>query len=203
MRIEIALCLVAGVLSGADLPREKDGSLRVEAEAFSAQEKAGVRRWHVVSAPEGYSETASGKAYVEALPDTRTTHDDRLIRGENFSDVPGEMTVLHYRVEVTSPGRYFVWVRAYSTGTEDNSIHVGLNGEWPANGRRMQWCEGKNSWQWASKQRTAANHCGEPGKIYLEIPTPGLQTVSFSMREDGFRFDQWVMTQNPAWQPPQ
>jgi hypothetical protein len=98
---------------------------------------------------------ASGGAYLEILPDTRRTHDDPLVPGENFTNEPGHVGVLHYKVHVTTAGRYYVWVRAYSTGTEDNGLHVGLNGRWPASGQRMQWCEGKDSWRWESRQRTA------------------------------------------------
>jgi hypothetical protein len=198
-----AIALAALFAFAADPPAEREGVIRVEAESFAAQHKTSVRKWHVVKAPAGHSAGASGGAYVEALPDTRTTHDDKLTKGENFTDDPGTMAVLDYPVRFTTPGRYYVWVRAYSTGTEDNSIHVGVDGTWPESGKRMQWCEGKNSWQWASKQRTVANHCGEPGKIYLDIDKPGLHTISFSMREDGFEFDSWIMTTNPSLQPPE
>jgi hypothetical protein len=58
----------------------------------------------------------------------------------------------------------------------------------------MQWCEGKNKWTWASKQRTQENHCGEEKQIYLEIEEPGIHTIHFSMREDGTEFDAWAMT---------
>ncbi len=34
----------------------------------------------------------------------------------------------------------------------------------------------------------------EPYKIYLDIEQPGLHTIEFSMREDGFEFDKWLMT---------
>ena len=104
------------------------------------------------------------------------------------------MAVLTYLVHINTPGRYYVWVRAYSTGSEDNGLHVGLDGTWPASGQRLQWCEGKRSWRWESKQRTQKVHCGEPHKIYLDIETPGLHTIAFSMREDGFEFDKWLMT---------
>jgi hypothetical protein len=87
-----------------------------------------------------------------------------------------------------------VWVRAHSTGSEDNGIHVGLNGEWVPSGQRMQWCEGKKQWSWASKQRTKEVHCGVEQLIYLDIPTTGLHTISFSMREDGFEFDKFILT---------
>lgn len=142
-----------------------------------------------------HAASASGGAYLEALPDTRVTHDDVLVRGENFSNTPGEMAIIGYPIRFTTPGRYYVWVRAYSTGTEDNGIHVGLNGEWPASGQRMQWCEGQNAWTWASKQRTKEEHCGVEQQIYLDVPSAGVHTVNFSMREDGFEFDAFVLTQ--------
>lgn len=145
-----------------------------------------------------HAASASGGAYLEALPDTRITHDDVLVRGENFSNKPGEIAVLGYPIRFTTPGRYYVWVRAFSTGTEDNGIHVGLNGEWPASGQRMQWCEGKNAWTWASKQRTKEEHCGVEKQIYLDIPLAGVHTIYFSMREDGFEFDAFVLTQEYA-----
>ena len=190
---------------------EEDGLLIVEAEDFTRQEQDDVRRWYVVSqddapdvVPDGdpsHAASASGGRYLEILPDTRRTHDDELIRGENFSNEPGRLAILHYPVYFNTPGRYHVWVRAYSTGTEDNGIHVGLDGSWPESGRRMQWCEGKNSWHWESRQRTEENHCGEPGLIYLDVEEPGLHTVSFSMREDGFEFDQWLATTDASFTP--
>lgn len=175
---------------------EKKGMVAVEAEHFSSQTKEGLRKWELVRREaDGPAETAGNGAFLHLLPDTRVTHADRLIPGENFSNEPGKMAVLSYDVYFNTPGRYYVWVRAYSTGSEDNGLHVGLNGEWPESGQRMQWCEGKNQWTWASKQRTQAEHCGEPRKIFLDIPAKGLHTISFSMREDGFRFDKWLMAQ--------
>ncbi len=192
----LATCLVAS----AEIPIERDGLLAVEAENFDRQKLAEVRKWVIVS-DGAHSKGAGGDAYVEVLPDTRTTHDDELVRGENFTNEPGVMAVLEYDVSITNPGRYFVWVRAYSTGTEDNGIHVGIDGSWPDSGQRMQWCEGKHEWTWASKQRTAEQHCGVSGLIWLDIDEPGRHTVMFSMREDGFEMDAWVLTSDPGHTP--
>ena len=200
MRV-VGLFLATCLAAGAEVPTERDGLLVVEAESFSRQKLAEVRKWEIVSTGD-HAEMASGGTYVEVLPDTRATHDDKLIRGENFANEPGVMAVLEYDVSITSPGRYFVWVRAYSTGTEDNGIHVGIDGSWPESGQRMQWCEGKNSWKWASKQRTAEQHCGVPGLIWLDIDKPGRHTVMFSMREDGFEMDAWALSSDPAFVPP-
>jgi len=192
-------------------PLEKDGFVMVEAEQFYRQSANAVRTWVRVNGttiwqldagdPDSlHVATASRRTYLEALPDTRTTHDDELIPGENFSNEPGKIAILEYPVRFTNPGRYYVWVRAFSTGTEDNGIHVGLNGTWPESGRRMQWCEGKNQWQWASKQRTEEVHCGVEKLIFLDIPTAGLHTIAFSMREDGFEFDRFALSK--AYQSP-
>ncbi|GJM30763.1 MAG: hypothetical protein DHS20C17_33980 [Cyclobacteriaceae bacterium] len=185
--------------------------LKVEAEDFYKQTKTDQRKWYVVSA--GFQsdlkseedslhlDDASGGKYLEVLPDTRTNHQEKLVHGVNFSNEPGVMAVVHYQVNLTDTGRYYIWVRAYSTGSEDNGVHVGMDGQWPESGQRMQWCEVKNSWKWASKQRTREQHCGVPGLIYLDVKSPGAHDIQFSMREDGFEMDQWIMTTDPEYNP--
>ncbi|MEQ8211318.1 MAG: DUF5060 domain-containing protein [Lacipirellulaceae bacterium] len=195
----------------AELHEEQDGRLEVEAENFESQTHAKVRRWELTNkqmtptavsdSDPNHAEKASGGAYLELLPDTRRNHGEKLIPGENFSNEPGKVGVLNYKVRIKTPGKYYVWVRAYSTGSEDNGIHVGLDGKWPESGRRMQWCVGKNQWFWESRQRTAKQHCGVPHQIFLNIEKPGEHTVSFSMREDGFEFDKWLMTTDRDFKP--
>jgi hypothetical protein len=190
---------------------EVDGQVAVEAEFFYRQTKTHIRKWYRTSKnespdagkdPDGpHVAGASNHAYLEILPDTRSTHDDELIKGENFSGEPGKLAVVHYKVHFNTTGKYYIWVRAHSTGTEDNGLHAGMNGEWPETGQRLQWCEGKRTWRWESKQRTQEVHCGEPYKIFLEIREPGLYDIQFSMREDGFEFDQFIMTTNREFTP--
>ena len=183
---------------------ENEGLLVVEAEHFHSQQIDQIRKWYLIDSDytanvqpdddENHCKTASGSAYLEILPDTRKNHDEELIAGENFSNDPGKLAILNYNVYFNTPGKYYVWVRAFSSGSEDNGIHVGLDGNWVPSGQRMQWCEGKNEWTWASKQRTAEVHCGVEKLIFLEIKKVGRHTISFSMREDGFEFDKWMMT---------
>ncbi len=188
---------------------EVDGLVAVEAEHYSDQKLTDVREWLLCTSDtqdrdnEGnFSAEASGGKYMEILPDTRRTHDDKLIRGENFSNIPGVMAIIEYPVYFNNPGRYYVWVRCFSIGSEENGVHVGINGIWPESGQRMQWCEGKNTWRWENAQRTDSVHCGEPGLIYLEVPSAGIHTVAFSMREDGFRMDKWLMSSDPDFVRP-
>jgi hypothetical protein len=184
---------------------EKNGMVVVEAEHYNSQALTKIRKWYTIDAnsPQRHGNTtgshfrsASAAAYLEILPDTRTNHDEKLIHGENFSNEPGKLGVLHYYVIIDNPGKYFVWVRAYSTGTEDNGLHVGIDDQWVESGQRMQWCEDKNRWTWASKQRTEQEHCGVERLIYLQIEKPGLHKISFSMREDGFEFDKWILSKD-------
>ncbi len=185
---------------------EKNGLVAVEAEHFVRQEFTQRRAFHITHSqstpsiePDGdpaHIEGAAGGAYLEVLPDSRRNHDEQLIKGENFSGEPGKLAVVTYKVHFVNPGRYYVWVRAYSSGSEDNGLHVGINNTWPESGQRLQWCEGKKSWRWESKQRTEEQHCGEPHKIFLDVPTAGVHEIHFSMREDGFEFDRWLMTTN-------
>ncbi len=190
---------------------EHDGLVAVEAEHFFEQTCTETLAWHLTAPghapavePDGdpaHLEGASGGAYLEALPDTRRTHADPLRQGENFFPVPSRAGVLSYRIHFNQPGRYHVWVRAYSTGSEDNGLHVGLNGQWPASGQRMQWCDGKNTWRWESRQRTEQEHCGVPHAIYLDIPATGEHVVQFSLREDGFEFDKFLLVNRSDYQP--
>lgn len=190
------------------IEREQGAHIHVEAEDFASQSLDEVRRWYRIDSgsTEGLPQPdhdpahwqgASGGAYLEALPDTRITHGEKLIVGENFSDFPGKMAILSYDVDFPSAGRWYVWVRTHSTGSEDNGLHVGLNGEWPESGQRLQWCSGKDRWYWDSRRRTDLNHCGTAGAIWLDVPEAGRHTVQFSLREDGFEFDAFALTQSP------
>ena len=212
-----SICLVQSAIAqtpiiGADVVfAQADGIVAVEAEHFVKQTKIDKRAFYLTTSatapniiPDGdppHLADASGGAYLEVLPDTRRTHGDKLIRGTNFFPEPGEQAILHYHVHIETPGRYYVWVRAYSTGSEDNGLHVGIDGEWPETGQRLQWCKGKKSWKWESKQRTEEQHCGEPHKIYLDIAAAGDHVIHFSIREDGFEFDKWMMTPDREFVP--
>ena len=203
--------LINSIIDNNVIFEETEGIVAVEAEFFHKQTKTDIRAWYRSSKFEEpkvgrdadtlHVYGSSNNAYIEVLPDTRITHDDKLIRGENFSDVPGIMPTVHYKIKFNNPGRYYVWVRAMSTGGEDNGVHVGINNDWPESGQRMQWCEGKRLWTWASKQRTKEVHCGIPHNIYLDIKEAGVHEIQFSMREDGFEFDKFILTKDKFYVP--
>lgn len=144
--------------------------------------------------PDGnHSDTASGNQYLEILPDLRVTHEDEIDNDPpSFWGPAGVGPQISYSVTVPQPGRYHVHMRAYSTGTEDNGIHVGLNGDWPLSGRTMQFCTAHlRAWTWGSNQRDAGGNgsCGVQKTIWLDFETAGTHTINLSAREDGFEVD--------------
>lgn len=189
---------------------EKDGVLAVESEHFYKQSAKEVRAWYITSSKNSaalkpdpdasHIAGASGGAYVEILPDTRANHDEKLIQGENFTDKPGLLAVLNYKVHINTPGRYYVWIRSYSTGSEDNGVHVGIDGTWPESGKRWQTVQ-KQKWGWECKQRTQEVHTGVPMQLFLDIEKAGDHELMLSMREDGFEMDKIVLSRNKEFKP--
>ncbi|MEM7292685.1 MAG: hypothetical protein AAF420_04690, partial [Pseudomonadota bacterium] len=189
---------------------ESGGLVVVEAEHYSFRDQNGAPTgWFLTPAaqlptPDPDSPSTSGSSngeYLEALPDIRVTHADPLIHGQTFYRDGGDGPILHYPILFTQGGQYFVRVRMQSSGGEDNGLHVGFGGNWPATGERIQHCSPKNQWVWTGKQRTEAEHCGVENMIWLDIPGPGLHVVQFSMREDGYEFDKFVLTLDPNYMP--
>ncbi len=191
---------------------ETGGLVVIEAENYDEVETDGPRQW-LLTTPSmtpsagadpdpNHAEGASGSAYLEALPDTRVTHSDPIMGGTNFFGRGGQGPALTYNVRFTGTGRYIIWMRAYSTGTEDNGAHVGLDGEWPTSGERVQWCAGKNQWTWSSAQRDAGGSaCGRPRSVSLMITEPGMHQITVSMREDGFEFDKLILAADESFEP--
>ena len=205
--------------SGVGPHIETDGLVVVEAEHYSwarpnwfemlgQQVELDNRRWYVQDGgasgpgpdPDGFHTGASGDAYLECLPDTRVTHSDPIEDGSLYGEGEGGAS-LDYEIEFQTAGTYYVWVRAYSTGTEDNGIHVGLDGELPETGRKIQLC-GQNEWRWTNAQRgSGGSACGVTGTITITVWNPGPHTVTFHQREDGHEFDRFLLTTDPGYGP--
>lgn len=146
--------------------------------------------------PDGnHSDGAAGGAYIELLPDMRVTHEDTFGPPTAIWNERGTGPRAEYTMNFPEAGRYYVHIRAYSTGTEDNGIHVGLNDEFPLSGARMQFCTAGLGWQWSSKQRDSGGvgPCGTKKTIWITVEEPGDQTFMISAREDGFEADRIML----------
>lgn len=206
-----SLAILLCSLSMAESPQQHNTLVVIEAEHFASQHLAEKRRWMIVTsktpqthyqdADSNHAKSASGQSYIELLPDTRVSHHDPLIHGESFADKGGQAAILSYPTYFQEAGKYTVWTRAFSTGSEDNGIHIGVNGKWPKTGARVQFCKGKHQWTWSSAQRTEKHHCGKPSTITLNIPSPGVHNVMVSMREDGFELDKLILSKDNTFTP--
>ena len=150
--------------------------------------------------PDGnHSDGASGGAYLELLPDYRQSHTVTVPEGTPLSrslwGKPGTGPQATYAVDFPEPGRYYVHVRAYTTGTEDNGLHIGLDGEWPSSGAALQICTAAaKAWRWSNKKRDSGGQpCGIRHTIWLTVEEAGPAEVMISAREDGFELDRMML----------
>jgi len=201
-------------LAADDLVHETvDGTVVVEAEHFTAQRLDMIRRWYLSSAqhtpaakPDGDPvnvDNAGGGAYMEALPDTFVTDDDRAIDGINIGLHPGSIAVLCYKVHFSEPGRYYLWTRIRSDDEEDNTMNAGLNDTWQASAKCLQFQKHTKAWQWGNIIRDPKGPQHPRLLAWLDVPSAGVHTVMFSMREDGLCFDRFILTTNKDFAKPE
>lgn len=143
-----------------------------------------------------HSDLAVGQAYLELLPDVRVTHEDSFGPPTAAWFTPGTGPRAEYLLDFPEAGRYYVHVRAFSTGTEDNGLHIGLNGDFPDSGKNLQFCTAQNrAWSWSGRQRDsgATGSCGVRKTIWVTVEEAGEQTFMISAREDGFEIDRFML----------
>ena len=189
-------------------------NIEVEAENFDAQSQTEKRKWYLVSktnkpkVKKDYDKPhlngASGGKYLELLPET-IYDKKKKVQGTNYSGIAGVMAVVSYNVNFKTPRKYYVWLRGYSTAGGDNSLHVGVNNQWPDSGKQMYICDKSwNKWAWTSYQFKNSEYCSSSGsskRIFIQVQKPGINKVTFSMREDGIEFDKFILTKSETFKP--
>src|SRR5205085_8807356 len=95
--------------------QEQSGQVVVEAEHYDGQISRSGKSWVLRTDHAGYS----GSGAMVAEPDTGS-----LINTGYTTSSPE----LQYQVLFTTPGTYYVWVRAWADDDNDNSVHVGVDG---------------------------------------------------------------------------
>lgn len=182
--------------------RENAGLVVVEAEHFYKQTNTQNRAWYINSKthqphvwPDYDAATfddAGGSAYVEALPDLFHDDNDPIINGHNLGG-GGSVAVMHYKISFNSAGRYYIWTRLRSNDQEDNTTAAGIDGTWPVTSQTLQSPVEHKKWVWKSENRLKRNPW-TIGRAALDVKTPGVHDVLFSMREDGEEFDRFILT---------
>lgn len=199
-------CLLASALL---LPAPAQADIRTTADyialVFEAEDHSTRHERWVLTEPStpaqdndpdpNHSDGAVGQSYLELLPDMRVTHADTFGPPTAIWNQPGTGPRAEYPLDFPEAGRYYVHIRAYSTGTEDNGIHVGLDGVFPESGGFMQFCTAGKGWSWSGRQRDSGGMgpCGAQKTIWITVPTPGMHTFMISAREDGFEADRIML----------
>jgi hypothetical protein len=102
---------------------------------------------------------------------------------------------LRYYVDLPVAGTYYVWIRGWGNNGQEDSVHAGIDGQGPSSADRISGC-GWNSpgWKWCNSTMD-----GPRATIY--VSSGGTHTFNLWMRENGFRADMVLLTQNPNYTP--
>ena len=103
---------------------------------------------------------------------------------------------LDFEVTLARTGRWYVWVRGLANGSSaatSDSCHVGLDGSLPSTADRIAGFD--RSYGWADDTMDGSD------VPYLDVSAAGTHTINLWMREDGFRVDRIVLTQDAALVP--
>lgn len=179
-RPDVELAVTITVMPKASYVFAEDGGLAVlEAEHFHHQVDRSNTSWQIVQAA-----GSIGSA-------VRAGGDEGLILDTDYALSSPE---LQYRLRFSTPGTYYVWARAWAASDDDDSFHVGVNGQTPATATRITMQPTKR-WAWANEQM------GSWTPATLRIESSGIQTISVYMREDGLVLDRLVFTTDAGFQP--
>jgi len=96
---------------------------------------------------------------------------------------------LSFDIQVSTSGEYYVWTRAMGLGWNNKSFFVSIDGGEPVVDSIPQ-IDGQWDWVWQQF---------DGGPIALEA---GMHTLCFAGREAGARLDYVVLTNDPAFVPP-
>ena len=154
------------------------GIISIEAEHFHEREDRSGQGWENVSLRH-----SSADESLQALPNSNTLID---------ADYETLSPRLGYRVNFETAGRYYVWVRARGANTNDDSLHVGLNGQPLVSGRLIEGFF--DYWGWSSTRRN-----GE--RAYIDVPAAGVHEFDVWMREDGVIIDKFILTTDVDFEP--
>jgi hypothetical protein len=184
--------------------KSNSGQYIFEAENFHFQTNDSTRKWLPVfkdkittigpDSDTSHVAQASGGVYLEVLPDTRHKDEHQAFAKGCIADKGGAVAVLHYSINFSKKGKYFVWAKCYPTDGDDNTFHVGIDNIWASTGKKLQAIE-MNKWAWTNKQRDTK------AKIFINVDSVGIHDFQFSMREDGGEIDRFFITNDSTQHP--
>lgn len=137
---------------------------------------------------------ASGSTW-QSVSDSAASGGTALVATPNTGVNTGDSTIgarHDYAVRFTTPGTWYAWVRILGETGNDDSVHIGVDGNPLSFGH---WGIGNNSGQW-----TWMNSIGF-GALQFDVPAAGDHVFNLWMREDGVKADKIVLTRDPNFRP--
>ena len=109
-------------------------------------------------------------------------------------------TQLQYDVNFVMTGTHYFWYRASAESGNDDSAWLWVDGARPkgredGNFASMSGFGGALDFGWASTAQDGG------GQMSFDIDSPGFHTISIARREDGARFDKFVITTDSNFNP--
>ena len=165
--------------SNSTPPQETGGQIVLEVEQFSYKTGPNNGTWQNQAILDGYV----GSGYLSALPDI-----DQIFTTPYTTSNPE----LHYAINFSTTGTYYIWLRGYAPNAAGDSIYLNLDNQ------SVTTLTGfiPRVWSWAGKPDNAQ---GIP--VTVEVMTPGLHILHIWQREDGLRLDQILLTTNGSYNP--
>ena len=151
--------------------------LSIEAEDFHTNLAQGTDSWQLQTNDPKFS----GGNFLVAGPDDNSSTTNILTQSPR----------LDYKVYFDTPGTYYLWVRGYGTDGNSDSVYTGLDGVLKS---AYVGSFPISALSWVRRDTNGAI-------VSFTVSTPGEHILNFWMREDGFRFDKFVLTQDANFTP--
>ncbi|MCY4045266.1 MAG: VCBS domain-containing protein [Cellvibrionales bacterium] len=154
---------------------EKEGMLVIEMEDFHQIVDRNGPSWEMVD-----DITSSNRASITSA--NEAYHFGNSLQG----------STAQYAIQVTTPGTYYLWLKSIRPEVYDNtsdSLHITLNGE------LQPFAMAVSGFGWRNSL------FGQEERAQITIDEAGLHTLGVWVREDGYRIDQLVLTQDPDFVP--
>jgi hypothetical protein len=153
----------------------------MEAENFTTNTPNGDVTWTLTDSPPDFS----GQGAMMAVTSSPFTTADAVLAGS---------AVLTYKIKFIRSGQLYIWARASRTGGGDDSYHAGIDGVITDSSTFLTFHMTDfdyGTWGWIYYRATA-------GQASVNIPSVGVHDLNIYIRENGFRIDKILLTDDPS-----
>ena len=160
---------------------DSTGLVSMEAENKSGTLSQGGKSWTSYTTTTGYS----GAGALQATANTGVSN--------SAATALGSSPRLDYAIDFPDSGTYYVWLRAHGGTTNDDSVHVGLDGVIPSTGQDYGGFTA-SGYAWDNTATSGS-------VVMVSVPSAGVHTFSVWMREDGTVVDKIILTPSGSYTP--